>query len=232
VPSIFKGLSPREKLKAIIVMLAIALMFCVFIAVIIRYSHRAAPPAPPVETGTVPVSGDVSSADALPGVVPEIAENVSSDVSVDTRIPPPGSRLAEDENGTFIVIDKSDFTMEIFRDGRTIGQYGIAVGKNTGDKRSVGDMRTPEGEFPIVQIQNSSKWTHDFKDGKGPTRGAYGPYFIRLGTPGWTGIGIHGTHAPDSIGTNVTEGCIRLNNEDVRTLRKMVKVGDKVVIRR
>jgi lipoprotein-anchoring transpeptidase ErfK/SrfK len=106
------------------------------------------------------------------------------------------------------------------------------VGKNTGDKQRVGDMRTPEGEFPIVQIQNSSKWTHDFQDGKGPTRGAYGPYFIRLGTPGWTGIGIHGTHAPDSIGTNVTEGCIRLTNEDVQTLRKMVKIGDKVVIRR
>jgi lipoprotein-anchoring transpeptidase ErfK/SrfK len=93
-------------------------------------------------------------------------------------------------------------------------------------------MRTPEGVFPIVQIQNASGWTHDFHDGRGQTKGAYGPYFIRLGTPGWSGIGIHGTHAPGSIGTDVTEGCIRLNNNDIAELRAMVKVGDKVVIRR
>ena len=208
------------------------MMLCVFAAVTIRYSRRPAPPASPVGTEMVPVSGDVSSADAPPLIVPEIVESVPpDDLPADMHIPP-RSRLAENEDGTFIVIDKSDFTMEIFRDGKPVGQYGIAVGKNPGDTQRVGDMRTPEGKFPLVQIQHASKWPHDFNAGNGPTRGAYGPYFIRLGTPGWTGIGIHGTHAPDSIGTNVTEGCIRLTNENVQALREMVKVGDKVVIRR
>jgi lipoprotein-anchoring transpeptidase ErfK/SrfK len=227
VPGILKGLSTEKKLKAIVAVLLVMLGLCVFIAVSVRYYRRPEPLVPPDETEAVPISGDVSSAD----VPPEITESVPDEVSPDSRIPP-RSRLAEDKDGTFIVIDKSDYVMEIFRDGKTVGQYGIAVGKNSGDKQRVGDMRTPEGEFPIVQIQNASKWTHDFNDGKGLTKGAYGPYFIRLGTPGWTGIGIHGTHAPDSIGANVTEGCIRLNNEDVQTLRKMVKVGDKVLIRR
>jgi lipoprotein-anchoring transpeptidase ErfK/SrfK len=118
----------------------------------------------------------------------------------------------------------------LYKDGRAVKTYQIAVGRNTGDKVRVGDMRTPEGEFAIVQIQSSSSWTHDFGDGKGQIKGAYGPYFIRLGTPGWTGIGIHGTHAPSSIGTNVTEGCIRLNNKDLLELRGMVNIGDKVVI--
>jgi lipoprotein-anchoring transpeptidase ErfK/SrfK len=135
-------------------------------------------------------------------------------------------------NGTYIVVHKGRHALEVFQNGRAIKRYGIAVGKNFGDKRSVGDMRTPEGEFPIVQIQNSSGWTHDFRDGRGQIRGAYGPYFIRLGTPGWSGIGIHGTHAPDSIGTDVTEGCIRLNNDDLLELRKIVKIGDRVAIRR
>jgi lipoprotein-anchoring transpeptidase ErfK/SrfK len=229
VPRIFKGLPTKEKLKAVVAVSGIVLLLCVFIAVSMRYFRGETPPVIPVKTETVPVSSDVSLGDVPRVTVPETAASV--DLSVDIRIPP-RSRLAEDVEGTLIVIDKSDFTMEIFRDGETVEQYGIAVGQNQGDKQGVGDMRTPEGEFPIVQIQNSSKWTHDFKDGKGQTKGAYGPYFIRLGTPGWTGIGIHGTHAPDSIGTNVTEGCIRLNNEDVQALRKMVKVGDKVVIRR
>jgi lipoprotein-anchoring transpeptidase ErfK/SrfK len=229
VPRIFKGLPTREKLKAVAAVSAVVLLLCVFMAVSMRYFRRETPPAPPARTETPPVSEDVSREGAPVVTVPETTTSV--DLSADVRIPP-RSRLAEDVEGTFIVIDKSDFTMEIFRDGEAVGQYGIAVGQNPGDKQGVGDMRTPEGEFPIVQIQNSSRWTHDFKDGKGQTKGAYGPYFIRLGTPGWTGIGIHGTHAPDSIGTNVTEGCIRLNNEDVQALRKMVKVGDKVVIRR
>ncbi|MDR3165367.1 MAG: L,D-transpeptidase [Synergistaceae bacterium] len=231
MPSIFKGLPSGEKLKTIAAVSAVVLLLCVFIVVAMRYSRKVKPSVPPSEIDTVAVSEDISFPGEPSVISPEIVKGaLSDDMSVD--ILPPRSRLAKDAGGTLIVIDKGDFTMEVFRDGKTVGQYGIAVGKNTGDKRNVGDMRTPEGEFPIVQIQNASKWTHDFKDGKGKTKGAYGPYFIRLGTPGWTGIGIHGTHAPDSIGTNVTEGCIRLNNEDVKTLRKMVKVGDKVVIRR
>ena len=60
--------------------------------------------------------------------------------------------------------------------------------------------------------------------------GAYGPYFIRLLTPPHRGIGIHGTHAPESIGTRATEGCIRMNNDDLRELRPYVEVGMKVEI--
>jgi lipoprotein-anchoring transpeptidase ErfK/SrfK len=128
------------------------------------------------------------------------------------------------------VIKKSAYSLVLYKDGSAVKKYRIAVGRNIGDKQRVGDMRTPEGEIPIVQIQNASSWTHDFGDGKGQIKGAYGPYFIRLGTPGWTGIGIHGTHAPGSIGSNITEGCVRLNNSDLLELRGMVSIGDKVII--
>jgi lipoprotein-anchoring transpeptidase ErfK/SrfK len=59
---------------------------------------------------------------------------------------------------------------------------------------------------------------------------AYGPWFIRLKT-GWKGIGIHGTHAPSSIGKNDTEGCIRLRNEELVELKNnQIKIGMPVVI--
>lgn len=84
--------------------------------------------------------------------------------------------------------------------------------------------------FEVIQIQNASYWTHDFRDGKGEIKGAYGPWFIRLET-GWRGIGIHGTHDPSSIGTAASEGCIRMKNEDVQRLHeKYVKIGLKVFI--
>lgn len=92
-------------------------------------------------------------------------------------------------------------------------------------------MKTPEGLFSVQQIQDASAWTHDFGDGKGEIRGAYGSHFIRLKTPGHRGIGIHGTHDPASIGTRATEGCVRLNNSDLLELvKKYVYVGMPVVI--
>lgn len=106
----------------------------------------------------------------------------------------------------------------------------IACGKNYGQKEMEGDMKTPEGDFLIREINESSAWKHDFKDGLGMIEGAYGPYFIRLLTPPHTGIGIHGTHLPTSIGSRATEGCIRLANDDLWELVRYIYVGMPVRI--
>lgn len=134
-------------------------------------------------------------------------------------------------NADHIVISKESMTLKLYdANNRVIHCFPIAVGKNYGDKQRKGDMKTPEGEFTIQQITNASSWSHDFKDGKGEIPHAYGDWFIRLLTPPHSGIGIHGTHDPKSIGTRATEGCIRLNNKDLNTLRPLVKVGMKVTI--
>ena len=41
---------------------------------------------------------------------------------------------------------------------------------------------------------------------------------------------IHGTNEPETIGTNVSSGCIRLTNDDVIDLYGRVKVGTRVVV--
>jgi lipoprotein-anchoring transpeptidase ErfK/SrfK len=41
---------------------------------------------------------------------------------------------------------------------------------------------------------------------------------------------IHGTNAPETIGQNVSSGCIRLVNEDVMDLYSRVNVGTKVIV--
>ena len=130
----------------------------------------------------------------------------------------------------WILIDKSNFSLTLNNRNGVLREWEIAVGTGKGNKRNKGDNRTPTGTFMISQIQDSSKWTHDFRDGKGEIQGAYGPWFIRLKTPPWTGIGIHGTHDPNSIGERVSEGCIRMNNKDVSELKKLVKVGMAVII--
>ncbi len=133
-----------------------------------------------------------------------------------------------EEKGHYILVIKHLFKLYHYENGIPVAEYFVATGLNSGDKQSVGDMRTPVGRFPIVSIEDSSTWEHDFNDGHGSIKGAYGPWFIRLMTNSdttvskqtWTGIGIHGTHAPESIGKRATEGCIRLKNKDIRDLVK------------
>ena len=130
-----------------------------------------------------------------------------------------------------IVVSKQDMRLRVYDyKGTRLMDSGIACGKNFGQKHKVGDMKTPEGMFFVQSIEDASERTHDFGDGRGEIQGAYGPYFIRLDTPGNKGIGIHGTHDPLSIGTRATEGCIRLNNNDLVELVNVVRPGMMVLV--
>ena len=134
------------------------------------------------------------------------------------------------DNGVWIKIVKHEHLLYVMKNKKTIDKFGVAVGRNRGNKQKSGDCRTPEGKFSVQSIHPAQGWSHDFHDGNGVIPNAYGPWFIRLKT-GWSGIGIHGTHDPASIGKNVTEGCIRLKNENLRTLKeKYIRVGMPVII--
>lgn len=130
-----------------------------------------------------------------------------------------------------IVVSKKSLELMILNaKSDTICRYRCGLGLNKGDKQEIGDYKTPEGVFSVSAILDSKKWTHDFNDGYGIREGAYGPYFIRLTVPGFTGIGIHGTCFPESIGSRCSEGCVRLKNEDLEKLIHFVWIGMEVCI--
>lgn len=131
----------------------------------------------------------------------------------------------------YIEIDKPNFKLYLKNgDGSIEKTYPVALGKNTGQKTRLGDHKTPEGRFKISMIQPSAGWPHDFGDGKGARKGAYGPWFFRLNCPQSTHIGIHGTCFPEQTGTRASDGCIRLRNEDIEDLKPYVFVGMPVII--
>ncbi|MDO4987624.1 MAG: L,D-transpeptidase [Synergistes sp.] len=171
------------------------------------------------------VSGDLSELETL-------TEGDSNDTdtvkSVKTEEVP---AVSGEDSGTWIKIVKKEHRLYVVEGkDKIITSYPVSVGKNVGQKQKSGDCRTPEGKFSVQAIQSAKGWSHDFRDGKGVIPNAYGPWFIRLKT-GWSGIGIHGTHDPKSIGKNVTEGCIRLHNEDLQELKeKFIKREMTVII--
>ncbi len=125
---------------------------------------------------------------------------------------------------TRIIVRKSIFSLELVsEDG--IDAFRVAIGLNPdgGDKVSEGDCRTPEGEFRIISIEDSSDWEHEGVQ-------SYGNCFLRLECLSWEGIGIHGTDDPDTIGTKASRGCIRMRNEDLEWLVARVEIGTKVHI--
>ena len=144
------------------------------------------------------------------------------------------------DKGTFIVISKKDLNLRVYgkqgNDTVLLAEYPACLSKNKGDKQRKGDMKTPESPagkpFQITAIQDASTWKHDFKDGRGSIK-AYGHWFLRLLTPGHSGIGIHGsTNNESSVPGRASEGCIRLRDADIITLKqKYAYVGMPVYIK-
>jgi hypothetical protein len=149
--------------------------------------------------------------------------------SMDPLLGPVPTDLGVDDDEYWLRINKGLYTLYLYRGNEVEKAYEIAVGKNPGNKERVGDNRTPNGIFTVQSIENARSWSHDFRDGKGVIRGAYGPWFIRLRT-GWQGIGIHGTHEPNSRGSMVSEGCIRMLNDELEELKRFAFRDMKVVI--
>lgn len=140
----------------------------------------------------------------------------------------------------FIVISKKDLNLRVYDvvkgDTVLLKEFPVCLSKNKGNKQKKGDMKTPESPkgkpFSISQIQDASTWRHDFHDGRGNIK-AYGHWFLRLVTPGHSGIGIHGsTNNESSVPGRASEGCIRLLDADIITLKeKYAYVGMPVIIK-
>ena len=125
-----------------------------------------------------------------------------------------------------IVVSKREMRLCVLSPSQdTLLATPVACGREYGNKRRIGDGRTPEGTFYVVSVERSSGWMHDFGDGQGLRAGAYGPLFVRLRVPGFRGIGIHGTCFPGSVGSRCSEGCVRVSNMALLQLTALIGRG-------
>ncbi|MFC7439862.1 L,D-transpeptidase [Laceyella putida] len=113
-----------------------------------------------------------------------------------------------------IVIELKRFRLFLYRDGRLIRSYPIAIGKVA--------STTPQGTYRII-----NKVPYPYSYPGGPLS-PFGTYWLGLSRPHY---GIHGTNRPSSIGKRVSKGCIRLHNHDVNQLARIVPIGTTVIIR-
>jgi L,D-transpeptidase-like protein len=120
---------------------------------------------------------------------------------------------------TRLVVDRARLGATLFDDGRPVFHARVGIGRAS--------WPTPSGEFYIRS--KVSGFNDPF----------YGP--IAFGTsarsavltdwPGGGFVGIHGTNEPTLIPGRVSHGCIRMRNEDIVRLARLMPVGTPLTIR-
>ena len=158
-----------------------------------------------------------------------------------------------------IRVDKSDSTLILENNaGKKIKEYTISTGRGgRGDKKEVGDKKTPVGTYYVTGFNEKSKFDYFIRINYPNLKDAYYGYksrkiskddFKRISNAIKSGlqppqntklggaIGIHGIGRETSkkllIHRNIdwTEGCVALRNFEVWQLKDFVSVGTKVVI--
>jgi lipoprotein-anchoring transpeptidase ErfK/SrfK len=163
--------------------------------------------------------------------------------------PPAVAAPSEDESATFelparlrrqvvsyagreapgtIIIDTPNTYLYLVLGGGQAMRYGIGVGRDgftwSGIQSITKKAEWPDWVPPPEMIQRQPYLPRHMAGGPGNPLGARAMYL------GGTVYRIHGTNAPETIGTHVSSGCIRLTNADVSDLYSRVSVGTKVVV--
>jgi L,D-transpeptidase catalytic domain len=118
-----------------------------------------------------------------------------------------------------LVVDRVRRRLTLLRDGRIVFAASVGVGTPSAP--------TPAGEFYVRDRLTTL------------ARSFYGP--VAFGTsarspvltdwPGGGFVGIHGTSEPQLIPGAVSHGCIRLRNDDVLRLDRLLEIGTPLTIR-
>ncbi|MCD2347097.1 L,D-transpeptidase [Clostridium guangxiense] len=107
-----------------------------------------------------------------------------------------------------ILINTNTHRLTLFNNNSIYKTYTVATGKPS--------TPTPKGTFKIVNRAINPG-------------GPFGARWLGLNAPNGD-YGIHGTNNPSSIGKSVSNGCIRMFNEQVIELSSLVPIGTLVTI--
>jgi hypothetical protein len=135
----------------------------------------------------------------------------------------PGMRLKVPTGRVRIEISKKAFRLTLLCDDIPLLERRVGVGR---------DGKTPEGSFVVREKQVNPIW---FRPGEaipyGDPRNPLGTRWLGFEpTERYVGFGIHGTTEPESIGKEMSDGCIRMLNAEVEELFELAPVGAEVTI--
>ena len=132
-------------------------------------------------------------------------------------------RSTQPSKGQYLIINSKTNKLGYFKDGILIKEFSVATGKTS--------TPTPQGKFKIVnKIKNRPYYSGGIPGGS--PKNPLGDRWIGLhvGLTYGTTYAIHGNNNASSIGKNVSGGCIRMHNSEIRWLFEKINVGDYAII--
>jgi lipoprotein-anchoring transpeptidase ErfK/SrfK len=140
-----------------------------------------------------------------------------------------------EQPGTIVVDTTNRFLYLVRENGRAL-RYGIGVGKEglawsgraTVGRKAMWPSWTPTNDMIRREPERNRKWAGGMPGGLDNPLGPRALYLYADGRD--TLYRIHGTSEPQSIGTAVSSGCIRLFNQDIIDLFNRVPTGTPVVV--
>jgi lipoprotein-anchoring transpeptidase ErfK/SrfK len=131
--------------------------------------------------------------------------------------------------GTIVVSTSERRLYYVLGNGTAI-RYGIGVGRPgftwAGTKTVARKAEWPDWTPPAQMLKRRPDLPRHMVGGEANPLGARAMYL------GGTLYRIHGSNEPETIGTAVSSGCIRMTNADVIDLYDRVRVGTRVVVLR
>jgi LysM repeat protein len=135
------------------------------------------------------------------------------------------------------VVDKSDYRLDLYADDRdSAGNRLFLASFNVG----LGEFNsTPSGRWVVKNRLENPGWTNprDGRESYGPDdpQNPIGEYWVGLDgvddhNRAETGIGLHGTIEPDTIGQQASMGCVRLLPNDIQLLYEVLIPGESEVV--
>ena len=135
-----------------------------------------------------------------------------------------------------IVVDTQERFLYLVQEGGQAVRYGIGVGRQgmtwsgraTVQRKAEWPRWTPTQEMIAREPERNAQWAGGMEGGLGNPLGSRALYLFQNGRD--TMYRIHGTTEPNTIGTAVSSGCIRMFAQDIIDLHRRVPVGTEVVV--
>jgi lipoprotein-anchoring transpeptidase ErfK/SrfK len=123
-----------------------------------------------------------------------------------------------------LVLRLGERQLYVYRGEAVEVSYPVAVGKP--------GWETPTGHFEVAYMLEHPGWTNPFTGEVMPPgpENPLGERWIAFWTDGQNEIGFHGTPNRASIGQAASHGCVRLYNEHIRELYRLVNPGTLVTV--
>jgi hypothetical protein len=144
--------------------------------------------------------------------------------------------------GTYLLIDTAENRLRVVRNGKVIQEAVVSCGSGDilqdpdGTHKWIFD--TPRGEFSVTSKLVNPTWIKPdwafYEEGEAPPKDfneridndTLGDYALGIGD----GYFIHGTLYTRLLGRNVTHGCVRVGDKDLKTIFQTTPMGAKVYI--